>query len=319
MNIQMLIQNGDNALIPVVEDGTEWKTERQGVPGELTFSVLNDATLKFEEGNAVRLQVDDKGVFYGFVFKKDTSKDDLIKVTAYDQLRYFKNKDTYIYSNKRADEFIKMVANDFSMNVGSLPNTGYKIPSRIEDNTALFDMIQTALDLTLQNKGQQYVMYDDFGKIALKRIQDLAIDYLVDATTAEDFDYSSSIDSETYNRVKLIRENEEKGTREVFISQDSKNINKWGVLQHFDKLEENENGKSKADSLLSLYNAKTKKLTVKNALGDLRVRAGSMVVVQLNLGDTTLSNMMLVEKCTHKFSKDEHFMDLTLKGGEFTA
>lgn len=319
MNIQMLIQNGNNALIPVVEDGLEWKTERQGVPGELTFSVLNDNKLEFEEGNAVRLQIDNKGIFYGFVFKKDTSKDDLIKVTAYDQLRYFKNKDTYIYSNKRADEFIRMIANDFNMNVGSLPNTGYKIPSRIEDNTALFDMIQTSLDLTLQNKGQQYVMFDDFGKISLKRIQDLAIDYLVDATTAEDFDYSSSIDSDTYNRVKLIRENEEKGTREVFISQDSKNINKWGVLQHFDKLEENENGKNKADSLLSLYNAKTKKLTVKNALGDLRIRAGSMIVVQLNLTDTKLSNMMLVEKCTHKFLKDEHVMDLTLRGGGFVA
>lgn len=315
----MLIQNGNNALVPVVEDGIEWKTERQGVPGELTFSVLNDDKLNFEEGNAVRLQVDNKGVFYGFVFEKGTSKDDVIKVKAYDQLRYFKNKDTYVYSNKRADEFIKMVANDFSMNVGTLPNTGYKIPSRVEDNTTLFDMIQNTLDMTLQNKGQQYVMYDDFGKIALKRIQDLAIDYLVDADTAENFDYTSSIDSDTYNRVKLIRENEEKGTREVFISQDSKNMNAWGVLQHFDKLEENENGKAKADSLLSLYNAKTRKLSVQNTLGDLRVRAGSMVVVLLNLGDVKLSNMMLVEKCTHHFSKDEHFMDLTLRGGEFVA
>ncbi len=319
MNINLLIQNGDNTMIPVVEDGMQWLTERQGLPGELTFTVLKDAKLNFVEGNAVRLQVGNTGVFFGFVFKKKPNKDGTIEVTAYDQMRYLKNKDTYVYSNKRADEVIRMIAKDFGMNVGSLENTAYKIPSRVEDNVSLFDMILNAVDLTLQNNGRQYVFYDDFGKLTLKRIQSMAVDYLVDASTAEDFDYESSIDSDTYNRVKLIRENEEKGIREVFISQDSKNMNSWGVLQHFDKLEENENGKAKADALLKLYNHKNRRLSVQNALGDLRVRGGSMVVVALNLGDVVVSNMMLVEKCTHHFSKDEHFMDLTLRGGEFIA
>lgn len=319
MNINLLIQNGDNTMIPVVEDGMQWLTERQGSPGELTFTVLKDAKLNFVEGNAVRLQVGNTGVFFGFVFKKKPNKDGTIEVTAYDQMRYLKNKDTYVYSNKRADEVIRMIAKDFGMNVGSLENTGYRIPSRIEDNVSLFDIILNAVDLTLQNNGRQYVFYDDFGKLTLKRIQSMAVNYLVDASTAEDFDYESSIDSDTYNRVKLIRENEEKGIREVFISQDSKNMNSWGVLQHFDKLEENENGKAKADALLKLYNHKNRRLSVQNALGDLRVRGGSMVVVALNLGDVVVSNMMLVEKCTHHFSKDEHFMDLTLRGGEFIA
>ena len=39
-------------------------------------------------------------VFYGYVFKKSRSDNRLIKVTAYDQLRYFKNKDTISYVNK---------------------------------------------------------------------------------------------------------------------------------------------------------------------------------------------------------------------------
>lgn len=319
MAISLIIQNNNSTMIPVVEDGIQWKTERQGVPGELTFTVLKDSKLNFEEGNAVRLQVGNKGVFFGFVFKKKPMKDGLIQVTAYDQLRYLKNKDTYIYTNKRADEVVRMIGKDFGMNIGTLENTGYKIPSRIEDNVALFDIILTALDLTLQNNGRQYLLYDDFGKLTIKHIQSLALDYLVDVSTAEDYSYESSIDSDTHNRVKLIRENEEKGTREVFISQDSKNINAWGVLQHFDKLEENENGKAKADALLKLYNTKTRKLSIKNALGDLRVRAGSMIVVKLDLGDVKLSNMMLVEKCTHTFSNDEHLMELSVRGGEFVA
>ena len=109
------------------------------------------------------------------------------------------------------------------------------------------------------------------------------------------------------------------GKRDVYISQDGNNINKWGVLQYFDTISEGENGKAKADALLSLYNQKARTLSVKNAFGDIRVRGGSMVVVQLDLGDTKINNLMIVEKCKHEFKNNEHFMDLTLRGGEFIA
>ena len=64
---------------------------------------------------------------------------------------------------------------------------------------------------------------------------------------------------------------------------------------------------------------KIRQNTIKNMIGDVRVRAGCMIPVKLDLGDVSLLKLMLVEKCTHKFSESEHFMDLTLKGGEFVA
>lgn len=76
---------------------------------------------------------------------------------------------------------------------------------------------------------------------------------------------------------------------------------------------------AKANALLKLYDQKTRKLTVKNAFGDVRVRAGCAVVVALNLGDIITNNYLMVEKVTHNFKGDEHFMDLTLIGGEFIA
>jgi hypothetical protein len=142
---------------------------------------------------------------------------------------------------------------------------------------------------------------------------------MIDSETGENYDYKSSIDSDTYNKVKLTYDNDETGTRDVYISQDSSNINRWGILQYFDTLDEGENGKAKADALLSLYNKKTRNLKITNAFGDNRVRAGSMVVVSLNLGDTTLKNFMLVEKCVHTYKESEHWMTLTLRGGEFVA
>ena len=319
MNVELLIQNGNKVYIPVVEEDIAWTTERKGSPGQLTFNVVKDDILNFTEGNAVRLKVDNKNVFYGFVFVKKRDKDGIITVTAYDQLRYLKNKDTYVYTNKTAGEFIQMIASDFNMQTGTIQNTGYKIASRVEDNVALFDMVQNALDLTLQNKKEMFVLYDDFGKLALKSIQSMYVNLLIDEETGENYSYTSSIDSDTYNKIKLVYDNEESGKRDVYIAQDSSNINNWGVLQYFDTLQKGENGKAKADALLSLYNKKTRNLTISNALGDTRVRAGSMVVVQLNLGDVKLNNLMLVEKCKHKFNNDEHFMDLTLRGGEFVA
>lgn len=319
MNVELLIQNGSNVYEPIVEEGITWLTERKGTPGQVTFNVIKDSIINFQEGNAVRVRVDGKNIFYGFVFVKKRNKDGIITVTAYDQLRYLKNKDTYVYTNKTAGELIQMLASNFNMQTGTIEDTGFKIASRVEDNTTLFDMIQNALDLTLQNKKEMYVMYDDFGSITLKNIASMQLNLLIDEETAENFDYTSSIDSDTYNKVKLIYDNEETGKRDVYIAQDSNNMNTWGVLQFFEKLQKGENGKAKADALLELYNAKTKSLTISNAIGDTRVRAGCMVVVQLDLGDMKVQNLMLVEKCKHTFKNDEHFMDLTLRGGEFVA
>lgn len=314
------IQHGNKLYTPSVAEGITWSTERMGAPGELRFKVINDDVLNFTEGDLVMLRVDGKNVFCGFIFKKKRSKEQIIEVTAYDQLRYLKNKDTYVYENKTAGELIQMIADDFHMQTGTIEDTGYKIASRLEENTSLFDIIQNALDMTLLNRSALYVMYDDFGKIALKSISSMVLDLLIDEESAEDFDYESSIDSNTYNKVKLTYDNEEAKVREVYIAQDSGNISEWGVLQHFDTLQKGENGQAKADALLALYNSKTRSLSVKKAFGDTRVRAGSLLPVILNLGDVKVKNYMLVEKCKHEFNQGQHTMELTLRGGgEFVA
>ncbi|MBQ4595178.1 MAG: hypothetical protein IJA81_11150, partial [Akkermansia sp.] len=63
----------------------------------------------------------------------------------------------------------------------------------------------------------------------------------------------------------------------------------------YEKLNDATNAKTMADALLKLYNTKTRSLSIKNALGDVRVRAGTMLVVMLGLGDINLSNYLLVE------------------------
>ena len=326
MNVELLIGNEEGTKVyqPAVQEGIDWSTERKNTPGKLVFKVLKDDILDFSEGSPVRMKGDGDNVFFGFVSKQNRSKDQIITVTAYDQLRYLKNKDTKVYEGKTAAQFVKMIADDFALNVGTLEDTGFVIESRVEENTSLFEMIANALDLTLTNTGEMYVLFDDFGKLTLKSLSSMYVGVpgaylMIDEETGENFDYTSSIDDSTYNKIKLTYDNEDTGYREVYIAQDSSNINKWGILQYFDTLQKGENGQAKADALLKLYNKKTRNLKITNALGDNRVRAGSMVVINLDLGDIKLKNWMLVEKCKHTYKEGEHWMDLTLRGGDFVG
>lgn len=319
MSQQLLIQNGNTVYEPVIQDEVTWTTERKGAAGKLEFKVVKDNIINFEEGNPVAFRVDNTNLFYGFVFKKKRDKEKIITTTAYDQLRYLKNKDTKTYVNKRADELVKMIANEYQLNVGTLENTGYAIAKKAESNQSLFDMILNALDETIRNRKEMYVLYDDYGKLCLKNLERMKVGLVIDEETGENYDYESSIDSDTYNQIKLTYDNSETGKREIYIAKDSSNIEKWGVLQYFDTIDEKTNGAVKARALLDLYNQKTRSLQIKNALGDVRVRGGSLIIVNLDLGDVKLKNFMLVEKAKHTFKNNEHFMDLTLVGQNFIS
>ncbi len=321
MEIELFIgdDSGTKVYQPAVQEGIEWSTQRRSTPGQLTFQVIHDDTLVISEGSAVRMKADGDEIFFGFIFKQQRNKDGMISVTAYDQLRYLKNKDTKVFENKTAAQLIQMLAADYGLKVGTIEDTGYIIPSRVEENTSLFEMIENALDQTLTNTKEMYVMYDDFGRLTLKHLSSMAVGsqgaYLViDEETGENYDYSTSIDDETYNKIKLTYDNEDTGFREVYIAQDGTHMNQWGVLQYFDTISKGENGQAKADALLSLYNKKTQSLKITNAIGDNRVRAGSLVVIDLKMGDASLRNFMLVEQCKHSYKEGEHWMDLTLRG-----
>ena len=319
MKVELWIINGTTAYQPILKSGITWDTVRYGEPSSLKFTCIKDKVLNITEGNAVKLTVDGKNIFFGFIFSVDRDKSEEISITAYDQLRYLKNKDSYIYKGKRADQVIAMIANDFSLQLGSLANTGYVIPSRVEDNKTLFDVIQSALDETLSNTTRLYVMYDDFGKITLKNTDSMLLNLLIDAETGQNYTYKSTINENTYNQVKITYDNKETGKREVYMAKDTANINKWGILQHYESVDNPQGAAAKANALLRLYNAKTRNLKIDNAFGDTRVRAGTSVVVKLDLGDVSLQNYMLVESAKHTFENDAHFMELSLRGGEFIA
>lgn len=314
MNVHVYIQNGQAVYEPVVEGIVTWDTARKGQPGKCSFTVILDRKLEIEEGNAVRLDVNGKPVFFGFIFERNWSSDGEVKVTAYDQLRYLKNKDSYNYEDKTAGEVIQMIAGDFNLRTGVLDDTGYKIPYRNEPDTTLFDIILNALDLTMVATGKMYVLYDDAGRLTLRNVEDMKLDIMIDDDTAQDYDFTISIDKDTYNQIKLSRDNDDTKKRDIFMTRHTENINKWGVLQMSESLDKGVDGQKIAETYLGLYNRPTRSLSVKGAFGDIKVRAGCLIPVFLDVKDMQLKNYLLVESVTHKIDEGIHTMDLTLRG-----
>jgi hypothetical protein len=279
--------------------------------------VLKEGNLNFHEGDTVIFKVNGQGVFYGYVFKKSRNKGNAIKVLAYDQLRYFKNKHTYVYKNKRADELLQMLANDFNLKCGTLENTGYTIANRIEDDQTLFDIMQNAIDDTVMYSGKLFVLWDDFGYLRIRSIGNRKVDVLIDDTAAEDFDYSSSIE-DSYNKIQIY-DDTDAGVRQFTVAQNGEKISKWGILQKTEKLNKGEVASAKAKIMLNTYCNVTRSLSIKNAFGDCRVRAGVLIPVTLNLGDVVANTYMLVETAKHEFNGSYYTMDLTLRGNNYTA
>lgn len=312
-NLKLTIETNSQIFEPSVLDGIQLDQERQGSPAKLTFTVLKEGTIAFNEGDRVCFWYGTTPMFMGYVFTKQRDKDGQIQVTAYDQLRYLNNKFTYTFVKKTASDIIKMITDDFGLQIGSIENTQYPIPSYLGRNKALFDIILETLSETTTQTGKLYTLYDNFGSIELKSMDNMLTTVLVDSETAENFNYTSSIDEETYNKIVLDYV-DENNVHKPYSASDSSNINQWGLLQYFEEISVESIAQHKADSLLELYNKKTRKLTIDNAFGNTLVRAGSLVVVRLNLGDIVTNNYMLIDKVTHKFNENYYSMDLTLNG-----
>ena len=319
--VTLLIQHNDEVFEPVVTDSITLESARVGTPEKLVFKIVKDEKIGqlggFLEGDAVKLVVNGRTLFFGFVFTKTRTTETEVTVTAYSQLRYLKNKDTIAYKGLTATELIRQIAGNYNLNLGTIEDTGVKIESRLEEDQTLFDIILNALDVTLLAEKKLYVLYDDGGFLTLKNLDNMKLDLLIDEETGESYDYKSSIDTETYNRIKLTYNNEETGRREVYIAQNGAHQNEWGILQYKESLNSSTGIIDRANNLLEFYDQKTRNLTIKNALGDIRIRGGNAVIVKLNLGDLITSNYMVVQKVKHTFKNGEHFMDLTLIGGEF--
>ncbi|EHL11074.1 hypothetical protein HMPREF9629_00611 [Peptoanaerobacter stomatis] len=314
MKLKVVIENKSRGLlqIPIIDGDIEVTFNRQGSAGKLQCNIVKGEGLDYQEGNAVAFYVDDDVFFYGYVTSKKRTSDQIIKTTCYDQLFYLKNKDILQYSNWSYSDLLKNICKKNHLLIGAIEDTKFKIPSRVENGKEYFEMLKFASDITLANTNKIYVLFDEKGKISLKSIENMKLDTVIDYDNTGDFDYQTSIEKGVYNRVYLRLLDDDKKEIAHAKAEDLSNISKWGFLNYIDTTN-NEllNLDGKAKELLKLLNRKHRSLRIKNAAGDVRVRAGSLVTVNFkDIGDISINSCMLVNSVTHSFSEGCHFMDL---------
>ncbi|EKN67501.1 hypothetical protein P9E76_01450 [Schinkia azotoformans] len=317
--MEVLIDNRTGEVVEMPVTKIEWKTERLGKASVLDASLIIEKPLEFpvNSGAIIRVVDEDAKIFYGFVFDVKIINGAEVAVRAYDQLRYLMYNDTFVIPASAASEAIKKIASMAKVKVGVFEDTGYVVPGIVEDDKQAFDVCVKYLDSTLIATNQNFVLFDDYGELGLKNINNMAIRadefYIGEDSLLFDFEYKKSIDSETYNRVKLVHVDKKAGKKERYEIQDSASIAKWGQLQYFQIVNENMTPaqiNDLADRIIKLRNKETKALEI-SCLGHWKVRAGRMVYLLIEkLG---INEYFMVDECKHSWNEGVHTMSLKLK------
>ena len=300
-----------------VTEKAEITTERFDAAGKMTFSVLHKNIGALDVGSMVKFKADGVKMFKGYIFKREDTFDGVSSFTAYDQLRYLKANASYAFKKKELRQIIKKIAEDFQLKTGTLEKTGYRFPTLVKENESCLDIIFDALERAIIETGKIWNFYDDFGELTLREIAYLYTDKLIgDGSLVTDYTYTEDIDSETYNRVKLVKKNEKSGKTDAYIYQDSDTIKKWGILQYYDEITEDLNKaqiKNLCKQYLKYYNRILKTVKI-DAIGIPELRAGMIVPIRIkSIGDLERATLLIAEKVTHTFEGGNHTMSIEVK------
>jgi len=295
-----------------VLDGTTLAHSNNLSPGIFKFEFINEGIIDIQEGDCIIAQDHGIPIFKGYVFAHEEDETGIIKVTAYDQKRYLQYLDTYLYKDKCAGDILKKWADYFGLKTGAVVTDSYRIPSRDEWSKSITDMLKYAIEITMIKSGRLLTLYDDAGEINLKYEDDTFIDdYYIDIFNTTGRKMTNSIDNETYNQVKLVYKNEKIGKIETFISKDTDNIKKWGLLQYYEEVNDQERIQQYADQMLLSSNVVRHTFSIKEVMEQSinHLRAGQVVMVRLSDGTFKLHRITSI---THTWIKNNHLMDLNL-------
>lgn len=314
MTYELLIQDraGNKTWeLSTLTEEISYITNRTGSPGTLKFNLVSSDSVSFSEGDPVRFSVDGTPIFYGFVFTRSVDRWGVMDVTCYDQLRYLKASASYAFYGMTAGAIIRQIAEDFQLNVGELADTGYALPSYIQENQTCLDIISGAVQQTLLNTGKLYVFYDNMGELTLSlagsMISNVVLGY---QSLVGDYRWKNDIDAQTYNQIKLVRPNQETGRADAYVVYDSDTIQQWGLLQYYSQVDENMNDaqiEEQAKTLLDYYNQPYQTFSA-SSLGVVGLRAGQMAPI--NIPAVGITKLVLLDKVTHTFRHDYHEMDI---------
>lgn len=283
---------------------------------KLSFKVLKDATISFNQGDAVSVKYDGEGVFFGYVFTKKRDKSNIIEVICYDQLRYLKNRRTYTRGRMRLDEVVNSILKNCALRAGQVDKGNAMLMSVAAENVSLLDVIKKACKDERGMSGERFMLFDNIGRIDLKNEKDMVLDIILDQSNTENCVYRDTIDEGVYNTIEVYSHKERLNTRTLSIVNDKETMDKWGTLILTKKAVDPLNAAGEAKNLLEEYNRINREIVFENAVGDIRIYPGSGVYVKMTTGDLRLEGYMRVKRAVHIFEKNVYSVNVYLDGSE---
>ena len=319
MKLELYLQNSNDGTVYDISDIAEEITVSQSVDGDagkLKCVLQKDPNGIFQiaNGSIVSFIVDGKGFFFGYIFKMGTDADENYEITAYDQLRYLKNNDVMATGEMTASQIFEKICQDYNLKYEVKVPSFYVPETYLHDNKTLYSMIKRGLELANINEKAQYFIVDRFGTLTWSELSYEKTNIQLGGNSmATSYKYEKSIDDDTYNQVKLYRENEDTGKRDVWLVKDSDNIKRWGILQLLKKADDEANSsqvRETAQNYLKVKNRETEKLKIE-AEGILELTCGKGI--KFVLPRESIDKWMWIISSTHTFTKYTHTMDLEVE------
>jgi len=314
MNISVVYDNS-LYLTDIVQEIT-WSGDVNLAYRSLVITLVNtlngkEPEITFELGKEIRFLSEDMELFRGFIFRTSIDQGGMMSLTVYDANVYLvKNEDTRKFTNMTASQIVRSLCNDFGIAYGTIEDTGYVIPKLVLRDMTLWNMMVTALTVTLKQTGRRYYIYADKGALHLvarkKRVAKYVIESATNLTSAS---YAQSIE-DLRNQVRVIGGDDKKPLTSTV--KDAASITRFGIMQHL----ENADSDATAAQVKQLAEQRLKELNVIDdeatitALGFDDVKSGVCTYVYDKM--TGILGGYYVSTDTHTFSNGMHTMSLTL-------
>lgn len=301
-----------------------------GQPGKLTFSLVEDNTeCNPDFGNQVRLDIEGKTVFIGYIFviseKWQTGSKEYI---AYDQTRYLKNPAYYTFINRTGSEVFKAVCKDNNLKTGLIEDSSFAREVRICDGKSSWELLDECINDELTSKGNYFIFFDDAGELNFRKLDELRTDIIIgDESLLQDYSYNRSIDEDTFNNIivrqedgtktekiiktKIVSEIKSTDLSGAITKKISSSIPKFGKLTHIEITQNLTESQMQERGVMLFYlkNRPTEKLVL-NCVGDKNLRAGNGIIV--NITKKNLLGYYVILSCTHNIVDDLHSMEIEI-------
>ncbi|MCO4851185.1 XkdQ/YqbQ family protein [Bacillus vallismortis] len=304
----------DTEWLELVPESVSLEGHRYKAPRSIEATIVikqGDQTYySVTEGDTVLFKWKGKELFRGIVFAR-TPDEHTLAFSAYDMLQYLvKNQDVYVFSNQRADQMIRRIANDFQIPTTSIANTGHTIKSLvIKNDTTLYDIILKALKQTKSQTGRHYQLYSEKGKLGLRAWPDPSEVWVLETgVNITGYQYSTTI-NDTATRVVLRRQKDNKTYKAS--AKDSSGVNKFGVLQYTETVTDDINKaqlQQRADVRLAEKKGVKKELKNIQAVGIPEVRSG--LPVYISIPEAGIKKTYWVDTDRHEFKGTKHTMTI---------